>query len=333
MDKRRMIIGVMVGLIFSLAVPFLAKATDGDKVFHWTKEGVSPFWGKPLRSEADLKALFNDEAFKSKQRKNLKIVEPGWDTKEIVRLAEVAVMNGEAQRVTIAPGSSEAEFDWMLYGSSGKTAATLWNGGHNLSGFLVPIVYQGENIDLFYANACVNVLKKKRQKKVEVIPGEYGLPQQRRTVVVQPQQEEEEEIVVVQQPQPRKKIVYVVVQAPATEDYSESYSQAGYGTGFPFTPPPLPIFGGYSGGYGSYGYSGGYSGGRGRGGYGRSGSGRQAINIYNSNTNTSSSSSYSRATGGRVNFSSSINNRQGQRQGRSGGSSSNICPPGQPARR
>lgn len=165
-------------LMGCLYVGTLIDASDvyaSEKVFHWTKEGTSPFWKTPLRSEQDLKALFQNNAFKSKLAKRLQTKEPSWDGAEVVKLAENAVRNGEFERVVIQPRTEEAEFEWMLAGENWKSdddAIVVWSGDHPLNAFLVPIVYEGEQVNLFFGNHCVNVLKKRR--KAEKAPGEYG---------------------------------------------------------------------------------------------------------------------------------------------------------------
>lgn len=146
------------------------------KVFNWTQEGVSPFWKKPVRSEEDLKDVFRDGNFLAKLAKRLPEKEPSWNGKEVVQLAQTAVLNGQAQKVTIDPRSEEAEFEWMLAGENWKSESdsiVIWNGKYPLIAFLVPINYRGENVNLFFGSFCVNVLK--RSKKAELPLGEYGV--------------------------------------------------------------------------------------------------------------------------------------------------------------
>jgi hypothetical protein len=338
--RKKALVLILTAMVLC-ALASLAEA----RVFNWTKEGVSPFWHQSVQTDGELKDLFRSQAFKNKLATGIGM--------EMARAAETSVLNNQAAKTAYPSGT---EFDWMLYGP-GATPKEInntvrWSGDHDLVGFVIPLGQEA----IFIGSRCVNILKPRIVKSE--IPGEYieRTQMQKKVVVQQQQQEEEEEIVVVQQPQPRKKIIYVYVQAPA--DYSENYSRQGYnndsgcynnngygssgcGSGFPLPPPP-PIFGGYNSG--GYGYSGGFGGGGsnfGRSSYGRSGRGggqSQPINIVNTNTNTSSSSSYSRASGGRVNFNSSINNRQGMSNRQSSQRRSQNCPTGncgsgQPARR
>lgn len=347
--KKKALVLILTAMVLC-ALASLAEA----RVFNWTKEGVSPFWHQPVQSNEELKALFRSQAFKNKLAAGIGI--------EAARAAETSVLNNQAAKTAYPSGT---EFDWMLYGP-GTTPKKInetvrWSGDHDLVGFIIPLGQEA----IFIGSRCVNILKPRIVKSE--IPGEYieRTQMQKKVVVQQPQQEEEnEEIVIVQQSQPRqKKIIYVYVNASGQDcDYNnyncsgrQEYYDQGYNngcgngnSGFGFPLPPR-IFGG------RYSYDGGYDGG-GRGNYGRGGySGRssrggqqQSINIVNSNTssntnsNRNSSSSYSRATGGRVNFNSSINNRQSQsmsnRQSFRGGRSQQNCPSGncgsgQPARR
>lgn len=167
--KKIILLGVFLVLIFK-AVLSIATETATEKVFYWTKEGVSPFWRTPLRSEEDLKRLFSNNSFKEKLARQLEVANPKWNGWEVVKILEKKIKDGALEYITIAPRSEEAEFDWMLYGTNGKTGKTIWAGGYDLRGFIVNFTYQGENHEIFFANACVNVLK--RKAKPEPPPGE-----------------------------------------------------------------------------------------------------------------------------------------------------------------
>jgi hypothetical protein len=168
-----------------------------ESIFRWTREGTSPFWPAPLRTEEDLQALFNNPAFKSKLARGLQLAEPGWNGDEAVREIDAAVKTGNYRRITIAPNSPEAFFDWMLYGVANQnTGPTVWAGDHYLNGYLIQFEYKGHQ-EIMLANACVNVLKKSRAKAPpEVPPGEY-VPREYPRYEPQPQQQ-----VIVVQPQP-----------------------------------------------------------------------------------------------------------------------------------
>ena len=164
-----------------------------ERVFRWTREGTSPFWQTPLRSEQDLQALFNNSAFRSKLARGLQSAESGWNGDEAVRQIDAAVKTGNFQRITVTPSSPEASFDWMLYGVSNQnTGPTVWAGSHNLNGYLISFEYKGRQ-EILLGNACVNVLK--RRSRTEAPPGEYervqyaqAPPQQQQQVILYGQQ-------------------------------------------------------------------------------------------------------------------------------------------------
>ena len=196
-------------IFFLMMVVFLffSKTVMAEKIFYWNQEGTSPFWRTPLESAEDLKALFNNNAFKSKLERRLSEVEP-WNSWEVVRIIEQKVRNEEFEKITIAPRSEEAEFDWMLYGQKGRTGKTRWVGINNLKGYLISFDYRESYYEVLFVANCVNVLG--RKKKIEMPPG--------KEVVVQP---------LPAQPPPQPPPVY-------------NYNYYNYYTSPPPPPPPPP---------------------------------------------------------------------------------------------